>query len=54
MKEIKEFFMEVRNFLVGVTMEGSKGKGIVGTLFIWPFVIVLIIVVYLIIRIFIH
>jgi hypothetical protein len=47
-----EFFTEVRNFILGVAMEGSKGLKVKGTLFIWPFAIFVVVIVVLLVRVF--
>ncbi len=49
----KEFFKEVFIFALGMGLEGPKGKGLKGWLFVLPFVIALVILIYLIVRIFI-
>lgn len=43
-----EFLKEVRSYLLGVAVEGGKGKGWKGNLYLWPFVLFFLIVLGLI------
>ncbi len=48
--EYWKFLSEFWYYLVGVALEGSKGKGWRGGLFVWPFVIALFIIIFLLVR----
>lgn len=59
-KEIKKFITDFNSYSLSIAIDSGKeaakgktNKKWVGTLFIWPFVIVLIIVIYLIVNIFV-
>jgi hypothetical protein len=60
-KEIKNIFkpyegfnkavvQESSYFMLGVAMEGSKGGGWKGALFIWPFALAILIFIFLLVR----
>lgn len=48
-----EFIKEVLFYILGVGLDGGKGNGWKGKLFVWPFVLILLILIGLIISIFI-
>jgi hypothetical protein len=50
---MKEFLRDVFFYLLGVALEGPKGKGWKGQLFVLPFLIAVGIVLFLILRTFI-
>lgn len=54
LKDIWEFLREFFSYLLGVSIDGGKGVGgWKGYLFLWPFVLALIVIIFLIIKVFI-
>ena len=50
-EELKKFFTELFSYFVSVIIEGKKGLKFKGTLFIYPFVLIFIIIIYLIVKV---
>jgi len=50
-EEFSKWFWEFFYYLVGAGMEGSKGGGWKGALFIWPFLIILAVIVFLVVKV---
>ncbi len=52
-EEIKKFINDLLYYLLGVGLEGIKGKDWKGWLFFWCFLLVTIILVYLLVKVFV-
>ena len=50
---MSKFLTELKIYLLGILLDGPKGLGSKGWLFVYPFVLIILIILYLIIRIFI-
>jgi hypothetical protein len=51
---VPKFIKEILMYLLGVGMEGGKDKGWKGYIFVIPFILILTIIIFLMIRIFIE